>query len=170
MKTEKFNYNLPEYLIAQYPAENRVDSRLLACIDGIEHKNFQDVLSYMDHRDLLVVNKTSVIPARLFGEKSTGGKVEILLERFLLEHQTLVQIKSSRTPKENTQLVFSFKGEQCVATIKGRQDNFFVLDWQQDPQDIFQLHGEIPLPPYMHRSAEQIDEERYETVYADSKK
>ena len=85
MKTEKFNYNLPEYLIAQYPAENRVDSRLLACIDGIEHKNFQDVLSYMDHRDLLVVNKTSVIPARLFGEKSTGGKVEILLERFLLE-------------------------------------------------------------------------------------
>jgi S-adenosylmethionine:tRNA ribosyltransferase-isomerase len=111
-----------------------------------------------------------VIPARLFGEKSTGGKVEILLERFLLEHQTLVQIKSSRTPKENTQLVFSFKGEQCVATIKGRQDNFFVLDWQQDPHDIFQLHGEIPLPPYMHRSAEQIDEERYETIYADSKK
>ena len=120
--------------------------------------------------DLLVVNKTSVIPARLFGEKNTGGKVEIFLERFLSDFQTLAQIKSSRTPKENTQLVFSFEGKKFFATIKGRQDNFFVLDWEHDPQDIFQLHGEIPLPPYMHRSAEQIDEERYETVYADSKK
>ena len=170
MKTEKFNYDLPEYLIAQYPLENRVDSKLLACIDGIEHKNFHDVLSYMDHGDLLVVNKTSVIPARLFGEKNTGGKVEIFLERFLSDFQTLVQIKSSRTPKENTQLVFSFEDKKFFATIKGRQDNFFVLDWEQDPQNIFQLHGEIPLPPYMHRSAEKIDEERYETVYADSGK
>jgi S-adenosylmethionine:tRNA ribosyltransferase-isomerase len=170
MKTEKFNYDLPEYLIAQYPLENRVDSRLLTCIDGIEHKNFQDMVSYIQHGDLLVVNKTSVIPARLFGEKSTGGKVEIFLERFLSDHQTLVQIKSSRTPKENTQLVFSFEGEQFFATVEGRQDNFFILDWQQDPQNIFQLHGEIPLPPYMHRSAEKIDEERYETVYADSEK
>ena len=170
MKTEKFNYDLPEHLIAQYPLENRVDSRLLTCIDGIEHKNFQDMVSYIQHGDLLVVNKTSVIPARLFGEKSTGGKVEIFLERFLSDHQTLVQIKSSRTPKENTQLVFSFEGEQFFATVEGRQDNFFILDWQQDPQNIFQLHGEIPLPPYMHRSAEKIDEERYETVYADSEK
>ena len=162
MKTEKFNYDLPEHLIAQYPLENRVDSRLLACIDGIEHKNFQDVLFYMQHGDLLVVNKTSVIPARLFGEKSTGGKVEIFLERFLSDHQTLVQIKSSRTPKENTQLIFSFNSKEFFATIEGRQDNFFILDWEQDPQNIFQLHGEIPLPPYMHRSAEKIDEERYE--------
>ncbi|MDC1469230.1 tRNA preQ1(34) S-adenosylmethionine ribosyltransferase-isomerase QueA [Gammaproteobacteria bacterium] len=170
MKTEKFNYDLPEHLIAQYPLENRVDSRLLACIDGIEHKNFHDVLSYMNHGDLLVANRTSVIPARLFGEKNTGGKVEIFLERFLSDFQTLVQIKSSRTPKENTQLVFSFEDKKFFATIKGRQDNFFVLDWEQDPQNIFQLHGEIPLPPYMNRSAEKIDEERYETVYADSEK
>jgi S-adenosylmethionine:tRNA ribosyltransferase-isomerase len=170
MKTEKFNYDLPEHLIAQYPLENRVDSRLLTCIDGIEHKNFQDMVSYIQHGDLLVVNKTSVIPARLFGEKSTGGKVEIFLERFLSDHKTLVQIQSSRTPRENTQLVFSFEGEQFFATVEGRQDNFFILDWQKDPQNIFQLHGEIPLPPYMHRSAEKIDEERYETVYADSEK
>ncbi|MDB9770025.1 tRNA preQ1(34) S-adenosylmethionine ribosyltransferase-isomerase QueA [Gammaproteobacteria bacterium] len=169
MKTEKFNYDLPEHLIAQYPLKNRVDSKLLACIAGIEHKNFKDVLSYMDQGDLLVVNKTSVIPARLFGEKSTGGKVEIFLERFLSDHQTLVQIKSSRTPKENAQLVFYFDGKKFFATIEGRQDNFFILDWEQDPQNIFQLYGEIPLPPYMHRSAEKIDEERYETVYADFK-
>ena len=170
MKTEQFNYDLPEYLIAQYPLKNRVDSRLLACINGIEHKHFNDVISYMQPGDLLVVNQTSVIPARLFGEKSTGGKVEIFLERFLSDLQTLVQIKSSRTPKENTQLIFSFDGKQYFATVAGRQDNFFILNWQQDPQNIFKLYGEIPIPPYMHRSAEKIDEERYETVYADSDK
>ena len=170
MKTEKFNYDLPEYLIAQYPPANRTDARLLVAVSGIEHEIFQNITQYFQPNDLLVLNQTSVIPARLYGEKSTGGKVEIFLERFLSDHQTLVQIKSSRTPKENTQLVFSFEGEQFFATVEGRQDNFFILDWQQDPQNIFQLHGEIPLPPYMHRSAEKIDEERYETVYADSEK
>ena len=113
MKTDKFNYDLPEHLIAQYPVQNRVDSRLLACIDGIKHKKFKDIASYMRKGDLLVVNQTSVIPARLFGEKSTGGKVEILLERFLLDYQTLVQIKSSRTPKEDSCLIF-FYGEAHV--------------------------------------------------------
>ncbi len=170
MKTEKFNYDLPEHLIAQYPLHNRVDSRLLACIDDIEHKTFKDIASFMRKGDLLVVNQTSVIPARLFGEKSTGGKVEIFLERFLSDHQTLVQIKSSRTPKDKSDLVFFFGDQKFSATVIGRQDNFFILDWQTNPQDIFQLHGEIPLPPYMNRSAEKIDEDRYETVYADSQK
>ena len=170
MKTEKFNYDLPEHLIAQYPIKNRVDSRLLACIEGIEHKKFKDITSFMRKGDLLVVNQTSVIPARLFGEKTTGGKVEIFLERFLLNHQTLVQIKSSRTPKEKSDLVFFYGDKKFLATVIGRQDNFFILDWETNPQDIFQLHGEIPLPPYMNRSAEKIDEDRYETVYADSQK
>ena len=160
MKTDKFNYDLPEHLIAQYPAQNRVDSKLLACINGIEHKTFKDIASYMRKGDLLVVNQTSVIPARLFGEKSTGGKVEIFLERFLLDCQTLVQIKSSRTPKENSCLVFFYGENKFSATITGRQDNFFILDWETNPQDIFQLYGEIPLPPYMNRSAEKIDVDR----------
>ena len=168
MKTDKFNYDLPEHLIAQYPVQNRVDSKLLTCINGIEHKTFKDIASFMRKGDLLVVNQTSVIPARLFGEKSTGGKVEIFLERFLLDRQTLVQIKSSRTPKENSCLVFFYGENKFSATITGRQDNFFILDWETNPQDIFQLYGEIPLPPYMNRSAEKIDEDRYETVYADA--
>ncbi len=114
MKTSDFNYNLPEELIANYPLDNRSSSRLLVYTNEIEHKTFRDVLDYFKEGDLLVVNKTSVIPARLFGEKSTGGKVEIFLERFLSDHQTLVQIKSSRTPKENAQLVFYFDGKKFL--------------------------------------------------------
>ena len=125
MKTEKFNYDLPEHLIAQYPLENRVDSKLLACIAGIEHKNFHDVLSYMDHGDLLVVNKTSVIPARLFGEKNTGGKVEIFLERFLSDFQTLAQIKSSRTPKELT------KKDTRLCTLILKKENLSLRPLQE---------------------------------------
>jgi S-adenosylmethionine:tRNA ribosyltransferase-isomerase len=170
MKTEKFNYDLPEHLIAQYPSKNRVDSRLLACINEAEHRQFKDIASYMEKGDLLVVNQTSVIPARLHGEKSTGGKVEIFLERFLSHHQTLVQIKSSRSPKEQTQLNFCFDSKNFSAVVTGRQDNFFILEWASDPHEIFESFGEIPLPPYMHRSAEKIDEERYETVYADTQR
>ncbi|MDA0759851.1 MAG: S-adenosylmethionine:tRNA ribosyltransferase-isomerase, partial [Proteobacteria bacterium] len=117
MKTEKFNYDLPEHLIAQYPSKNRVDSRLLACINEAEHRQFKNIASYMEKGDLLVVNQTSVIPARLHGEKSTGGKVEIFLERFLSHHQTLVQIKSSRSPKEQTQLNFCFDGKNFSAVV-----------------------------------------------------
>ena len=92
MKTEKFNYTLPEHLIAQYPANNRTDSRLLVALDSIEHKNFHDIGSYFNSGDLLVLNKSSVIPARIFGKKISGGKIEILLKRFLAKKQTLTQI------------------------------------------------------------------------------
>ncbi|MDA7851620.1 tRNA preQ1(34) S-adenosylmethionine ribosyltransferase-isomerase QueA [Gammaproteobacteria bacterium] len=170
MKTEKFNYDLPEHLIAQYPSKNRVDSRLLVCIDEIKHQHFKDLPSYMEEGDLLVVNQTSVIPARLFGEKSTGGKVEIFLERFLTSQQTLVQIKSSRAPKEQAKLMFFYDAKEFSAIVIGRQDNFFILDWSLDPHDIFESYGEIPLPPYMQRSAETIDKERYETIYANSER
>ena len=137
MKTEKFNYDLPEHLIAQYPSKNRVDSRLLACINEAEHRQFKNIASYMEKGDLLVVNQTSVIPARLHGEKSTGGKVEIFLERFLSHHQTLVQIKSSRSPKEQTQLNFCFDSKNFSAVVTWRQDNFFILEWASDPHEIF---------------------------------
>ena len=99
MKTDKFNYNLPEYLIAQYPSSQRTDSKLLVAIDSIKHQVFRDIENYINKGDLLILNKTSVIPARLHGEKTTGGKIEILLERFLSNHQTLTQVRSSRLPK-----------------------------------------------------------------------
>ena len=167
MKTEKFNYDLPEHLIAQYPSSKRTDSKLLVAIESIQHQVFTDIAKHINKGDLLILNKTSVIPARLFGEKSTGGKIEILLERFLSHHQTLTQIKSSRTPREGAELVFSFQGNRFIATVKGRQDNFFILDWSDDPKSLFEQYGQIPLPPYMNRAAEKLDEERYETIYAD---
>ena len=167
MKTEKFNYELPEHLIAQYPSIQRADSKLLVALESIQHQVFKDIENYLDKGDLLILNKTSVIPARLFGEKSTGGKIEILLERFLSHHQTLTQIKSSRTPREGAELVFSFQGNRFIATVKGRQDNFFILDWFDDPKSLFEQYGQIPLPPYMNRAAEKLDEERYATIYAE---
>ena len=170
MKTDKFNYDLPEHLIAQYPSSQRTDSKLLVAIESIQHQVFKDIGNYIDKGDLLILNKTSVIPARLFGEKSTGGKIEILLERFLSDNQTLTQIRSSRSPKEGTDLVFAFKDKKFLATIKGRQDNFFILDWSDDPKYLFDQYGQIPLPPYMNRAAEKLDEERYETIYADPDK
>ena len=167
MKTEKFNYDLPEHLIAQYPSIQRADSKLLVALESIQHQVFKDIENYLDKGDLLILNKTSVIPARLFGEKITGGKIELLLERFLSNHQTLTQIRSSRTPKEGAELVFSFQGQRFLATVEGRQDNFFILNWSDDPKYLFEQYGQIPLPPYMNRAAEKLDEERYETIYAD---
>ena len=167
MKTEKFNYDLPEHLIAQYPSIQRADSKLLVALESIQHEVFKDIENYLDKGDLLILNKTSVIPARLFGEKITGGKIELLLERFLSNHQTLTQIRSSRTPKEGAELVFSFQGKRFLATVEGRQDNFFILNWSDDPKSLFEQYGQIPLPPYMNRAAEKLDEERYETIYAD---
>ena len=167
MKTEKFNYDLPEHLIAQYPSIQRADSKLLVALESIQHQAFKDIENYLDKGDLLILNKTSVIPARLFGEKITGGKIELLLERFLSNYQTLTQIRSSRTPKEGAELVFSFQGQRFLATVEGRQDNFFILNWSDDPKYLFEQYGQIPLPPYMNRAAEKLDEERYETIYAD---
>ena len=170
MKTDKFNYDLPEYLIAQYPSSQRTDSKLLVAIESIKHQVFRDIENYINKGDLLILNKTSVIPARLYGEKSTGGEIEILLERFLSNHQTLTQVRSSRSPKVGAELVFAFKGKKFLATVIGRQDNFFILDWSDDPKYLFEQYGQIPLPPYMNRAAERLDEERYETIYADPDK
>ena len=167
MKTEKFNYDLPEHLIAQYPSLKRTDSKLLIAIDSIQHQFFKDIQNYLNKGDLLILNQTSVIPARLFGEKITGGKIELLLERFLSNYQTMTQIRSSRTPKEGAELVFLFQGQRFLATVEGRQDNFFILNWSDDPKPLFEQYGQIPLPPYMNRAAEKLDEERYETIYAD---
>ncbi|MDC1043161.1 tRNA preQ1(34) S-adenosylmethionine ribosyltransferase-isomerase QueA [Gammaproteobacteria bacterium] len=170
MKTEKFNYDLPEHLIAQYPSELRTDSKLLVALESIKHEVFKDIGNYISKGDLLILNQTSVIPARLYGEKITGGKIEILLERFLSDHQTLTQVKSSRAPKPGTELMFSFQDKRFSATVVGRKDNFFILDWSTNPQALFQKYGQIPLPPYMNRAAEKLDEERYETIYADPNK
>ena len=170
MKTDKFNYDLPEHLIAQYPSPKRTDSKLLVATESIQHVSFKDIGNHINKGDLLILNKTSVVPARLYGDKSTGGKIEVLLERFLSNNQTLTQIRSSRAPKKGSELVFLIQGKRFLATVKGRKENFFVLDWSNDPKSLFEQYGQIPLPPYMNRAVEKLDEERYETIYADPNK
>ena len=102
MKTSDFNYDLPEKLIANYPLDKRSSSRLLVYKDQIDHKTFIDIINYFEEGDLLVVNNTSVIPARVYGNKESGGSVEVMLERIMEDNRALVQIRSGRSPKIGT--------------------------------------------------------------------
>lgn len=161
MKTSDFDYNLPEELIAEYPLESRSASRLLIYNNEIEHKYFKDILDYFDEGDLLVLNNTSVIPARIFGKKDSGGHVEVMLERFMENNKALVQIKSGNSPKIGTRIFIENYETMCV----DRKDNFFILKFEDDPVEVFNSIGHIPLPPYIKRIDEELDKLRYATVY-----
>ena len=163
MKTSDFNYDLPEELIANYPLDNRSSSRLLVYTNEIEHKTFKDVLNYFEAGDLLVVNNTSVIPARVYGNKESGGSVEVMLERVMEDNKALVQIRSGRSPKIGTVITLDSYKVECI----NRQDNFFILQFDRPPLDIFNSIGHVPLPPYIKRPDEELDKDRYATVYED---
>ena len=161
MKTSDFDYNLPEELIADYPLESRSASRLLIYNNKVEHKFFKDILDYFDEGDLLVLNNTSVIPARIFGKKDSGGQVEVMLERFMENNKALVQIKSGNSPKIGTRIFIENYETMCI----DRKDNFFILKFEDDPVEVFNSIGHIPLPPYIKRIDEELDKLRYATVY-----
>ena len=163
MKTSDFDYSLPKELIAEYPLEKRSSSRLLVYQENIEHKSFKDVVSYFDKGDLLVLNNTSVIPARIFGKKESGGLVEVMLERIMEENKALVQIGSGNSPKIGTKLILEDYEVECI----DRQGPFFILQFNEAPLVVFNKIGHVPLPPYIKRSDEQLDKERYGTVYQD---
>ncbi|MDC0347907.1 tRNA preQ1(34) S-adenosylmethionine ribosyltransferase-isomerase QueA [Gammaproteobacteria bacterium] len=163
MKTSDFNYDLPEELIANYPLDNRSSSRLLVYTNEIEHKTFKDVLNYFEAGDLLVVNNTSVIPARVYGNKESGGSVEVMLERVMEDNKALVQIRSGRSPKIGTVIILDSYKVECI----NRQDNFFILQFDRPPLEIFNSIGHVPLPPYIKRPDEELDKDRYATVYED---
>ena len=163
MKTSDFNYNLPEELIANYPLDNRSSSRLLVYTNEIEHKTFKDVLNYFEAGDLLVVNNTSVIPARVYGNKESGGSVEVMLERVMEDNKALVQIRSGRSPKIGAVITLDSYKVECI----NRQDNFFILQFDRPPLEIFNSIGHVPLPPYIKRPDEELDKDRYATVYED---
>jgi len=165
MKTSDFNYHLPEGLIANYPLDNRSSSRLLVYANEIEHKTFKNILDYFEEGDLLVVNNTSVIPARVYGNKDTGGSVEVMLERVMEDNKALVQIRSGRSPKIGTVITLDSYKAQCI----DRQDNFFILQFDKPPLEIFNSIGHVPLPPYIKRPDEELDKDRYATVYEDKK-
>ncbi|BBI48540.1 S-adenosylmethionine:tRNA ribosyltransferase-isomerase [Vreelandella olivaria] len=168
MQRADFHYELPDELIARYPSEQRSDCRLL-CVDGqsgaLEHRRFPDLLELLEPGDLLVFNDTRVIPARLHGHKASGGKVEMLLERPLDAHRGLAHIRSSKSPKPGTELIF--EGD-VHAVVEGRRDALFELRFLGDTPMIALLekHGHMPLPPYITREDELSDRERYQTVYA----
>ena len=166
MLRSDFHYELPDELIARHPAARRSDSRLLH-LDGrsgaLADLRFADLTSLLRHGDLLVFNDTRVIPARLHGHKATGGKVELLLERVVGGSRALVQLRSSKPPAAGS-LVHLADGVD--ATVVGREDDFWLLDFGTDPAALFERHGEMPLPPYLRRDAEESDRERYQTVYA----
>ena len=161
MKTSDFNYNLPDELIAKYPLKSRSASRLLVYENKIQHKSFIDILDYLNQGDLLVLNNTSVIPARVFGKKETGGLVEVFLERIMENNTALVQIRSGNSPKIGTKIFLNEFEAVCI----NRKDNFFILQFDDLPIDIFNKIGHIPLPPYIKRIDEDIDKLRYATVY-----
>ena len=163
MKTIDFDYHLPDELIANYPLDDRSSSKLLVYEKTISHKSFKDILNYFENGDLLVINNTSVIPARLHGTKESGGAVEVMLERIMENNQALVQIKSGRSPKEDSVLNI---GNHHV-TILGRKDNFFIIQFDDEPLKIFNDIGHVPLPPYIKRADEELDHDRYATVYED---
>ncbi|HBN57876.1 MAG: tRNA preQ1(34) S-adenosylmethionine ribosyltransferase-isomerase QueA [Candidatus Thioglobus sp.] len=165
MKLTDFDFELPKSLIAQNPPKNRTDSRLLVPQSTIIDSFFHQIESFIKPGDLLVMNNTRVIPARLFGHKSSGGKVEIMIERLLNDRQVLAMVKASRAPKIDSFITLE-NGDK--AQIISKENGFYTLDFVTDSLiDLLDNVGHIPLPPYIERSDEQADLERYQTVFAD---
>jgi S-adenosylmethionine:tRNA ribosyltransferase-isomerase len=175
MKRTDFHYQLPPELIAQHPLPERDGSRLLM-LDGstgaLAHHRFSQLLDFLGPDDLLVFNDTRVIPARLWGQKVTGGKVEILIERVTGSHTALAHIRASKSPKAGSILhLAAAEGEQPgphELLVIGRDDALFCLSSEGGPPlvEILSDIGHMPLPPYIERADEAFDQERYQTVYA----
>ncbi|WP_024870906.1 tRNA preQ1(34) S-adenosylmethionine ribosyltransferase-isomerase QueA [Tolumonas lignilytica] len=167
MLVSDFQFELPDELIARYPMPERSASRLLM-LNGntgeTRHGHFIDVLDLLQPGDLLVFNNTRVIPARMFGQKASGGKLEILVERILDEHSVLAHVRASKAPKPGT-LILLDKG--FSAEMVARHDALFELHFAGDVPvlDILNQIGHMPLPPYIDRPDENSDKERYQTVY-----
>ena len=174
MRTQDFDFYLPDALIAQFPSTNRSDSRMLR-LDGKNghlHDNlFKELPSFLQAGDLLVLNDTRVIKARLFGQKASGGAVEVMIERVIDEHHALAQIRASRAPKAGSRLILA---EAFEVEILDREDDLFRLSFLAQTHsdnratvlELLEQYGTLPLPPYIEHSATSIDDERYQTVFS----
>ncbi|MCK3656991.1 tRNA preQ1(34) S-adenosylmethionine ribosyltransferase-isomerase QueA [Pasteurellaceae bacterium Macca] len=175
MRVTDFHFDLPDELIARYPTPERTASRLLY-LNGetgeYGDQQFPDLLSHLHEGDLLIFNNTRVIPARLYGRKATGGKVEVLVERVLDEYRCLAHIRSSKAPKVGAEIILGEdklgEGQGFQATMVARHDALFELAFhaQQPLFELLQQAGHMPLPPYIDRPDEDADQERYQTVYS----
>ncbi len=166
--TSDFDYHLPDELIAQVPLPERTASRLLAISaarQSIEHFQFKQLTELLRPNDLLIFNNTRVIPARLFGYKATGGKIECLVERILGEHAVLAHIRASKAPKPGAELVLA---DQIKAVVTQRHGDLFELNLLHDESvlSLLETYGSIPLPTYIERAPDAADKNRYQTVYA----
>ncbi len=168
MNLTDFDYDIPNELIAKYPTAERSQSRLLVVdrqTGQLAHQHFYDIGEFLQAGDLLVLNDTKVFPARLYGQKTTGGRIEVLIERILDDKHVLVHLRASKAPRVGS----SFILEECLkATMIARREDLFVLELHTDQPILEVLHfiARIPLPPYFEREDELIDRERYQTVYA----
>ncbi|MGI9276918.1 MAG: tRNA preQ1(34) S-adenosylmethionine ribosyltransferase-isomerase QueA [Endozoicomonas sp.] len=168
MQVSDFDFDLPDEQIACFPSEERTGSRLLG-LDGptgaITHRQFTDIEELLQPGDLLVMNNTRVIPARLYGRKGTGGKLEILVERVLEERRVLAHIRSSKSPKPGSRVFLA--DDQITAEVTGREGALFLIDFDQPVLPQLEEHGHMPLPPYIDRDDSSADRLRYQTVFAE---
>ncbi|WP_137937042.1 tRNA preQ1(34) S-adenosylmethionine ribosyltransferase-isomerase QueA [Chitinivorax sp. B] len=168
MRTEDFDYYLPDELIAQHPADERAGSRLLT-LNGtngsLEDKRFADLPMLLRAGDVLVFNNTKVIKARLFGQKESGGQVEVLVERILSEHEVLAHIRASRSPRPGAYLVLA---DRWRVEMVGRCNELFHLRFLDEDNvfSILEQSGRLPLPPYIGHHPDSEDETRYQTIFA----
>ncbi|CCG86382.1 tRNA preQ1(34) S-adenosylmethionine ribosyltransferase-isomerase QueA [Erwinia piriflorinigrans] len=170
MRVADFAFELPESLIAHYPQAQRSGCRLLSLngSDGtLTHGVFTDLLNKLNPGDLLVFNNTRVIPARIFGRKASGGKIEVLVERMLDEKRVLAHVRSSKAPKPGSDLLLG-DDESVQATMLARHDTLFEIEFNdaRPVLDILNSIGHMPLPPYIDRPDEDADRELYQTVYS----
>jgi S-adenosylmethionine:tRNA ribosyltransferase-isomerase len=163
MRISDFDYELPDDLIARFPAGNRRGSRLLEVGDELRDREFAELPELLREGDLLVFNDTRVIPARLAATKQTGGKAEILIERIEGQRSALAQVRASKSPKPGSYL---FLEDESRVRVDGREGEFFLLTFFADVMEVLEGVGEVPLPPYLERDATEEDVERYQTVYA----
>ena len=167
MRRQDFTYSLPKELIALEPAAERRGSRLL-CLDGpsgqVKHHQFPDLLEQLEPGDLMVFNDTKVIPARLFGQKGTGGRVEILVERLLDDQRVMAHTRASKSPQIGSRLLLE---DGTTVSVAGRSDDLFELIFPvgQSVLQILERVGHMPLPPYIDRQDKALDRDRYQTVY-----
>lgn len=170
MRKQDFYFDLPEALIAQYPLSNRSDSRLLTysrATKGVEHHHFNDIVDLLAPGDLLVMNDSFVIPARLFGHKASGGKVELLVERIQNDVTFIAHIKASKAPKPGT--IIHLDREWSIEVNAKLDDLYQCTVIQGEVDALLQDIGHIPLPLYITRGAGNTDVSRYQTVYAKHK-
>jgi len=168
MLIEEFDFDLPQHLIAQAPLQKRDSSRLLVLNKNTKlfsDKKFVDFVDLLNTNDLLIFNDTRVIKARLFGKKITGGKVEIMIERILDNHHALAHLKTSKKIFDGT--IFEVNEDVSVKVVRKENDLFYIeFNSNLSSYDILEKYGHIPLPPYIERSADKSDENRYQTIYA----